>query len=62
MTLGGTEIEPKRINDQVCVRGYEAFQQSISQRIGGRALPSGLGQHDWRRPGSFLQPVPVECL
>ena len=62
MTLGGTGIESKRLSDQVCVRVYEAFQQSISQRIGSRTLPSGLGSHDWRRPGSFLQPVPVECL
>src|SRR2546425_716401 len=43
MTLGGTEIESKRLNDRICVRVYAAFQQSISQRIGCRALPGGVG-------------------
>src|SRR5712692_9612199 len=62
MTPGGTEIGSKRLNDQISVRVYEAFQQSISQRIGCRFLPRGVGHHDWRRPCSFLQPVPVECL
>ncbi|PYS33256.1 MAG: hypothetical protein DMF75_09950 [Acidobacteria bacterium] len=38
MTLGGTEIKLQRLNDQVLARVYEAFQQSISQRIGCRAL------------------------
>jgi len=38
MTLGGTEIKLQRLNDQVLARVYEAFQLSISQRIGCRAL------------------------